>query len=76
MRFIFCTYIEMFPINKKNKKGKVNKNILHFQISSKPNVDILGIAVSMWGKHEFETILISNDVMNIQDGIGKGFGSR
>ena len=27
-------------------------------------------------KHEFETIFTSNDVMNIQDRIGKGFGSR
>ena len=27
-------------------------------------------------RHEFETILISNDAMNTQDGIGKGIGSR
>ena len=26
-------------------------------------------------KHTFETIFTSNDVMNIQDEIGKGFGS-
>ena len=28
------------------------------------------------GGGDFETIFTSNDVMNIQDGIGKGFGSR
>ena len=27
-------------------------------------------------KNEFETILTSKDVMNIQDGIGKGLGTR
>ena len=30
----------------------------------------------MWIKHEFETIFTCNYVINIQDGIGKGFGSR
>ena len=27
-------------------------------------------------KHNFETIFTSDDVLNIQDAIGKGFGSR
>ena len=30
----------------------------------------------MFKKHEFETIITSNDVINIQDGIGKGIGFR
>ena len=30
----------------------------------------------MWVNHEFETIFTSNDVMNIQYEIGKGFGCR
>ena len=30
----------------------------------------------MWKQHGFETIFTSNDVMNIQDYIGKEFGSR
>ena len=29
----------------------------------------------MWKKHNFETIFTYDDVMNIQDAIGKGFGS-
>ena len=30
----------------------------------------------LYSKHEFETIFTSNDVINIQYGIGKGFGYR
>ena len=30
----------------------------------------------MWKQHYFETIITSNDVINIQDAIGKGFGPR
>ena len=29
----------------------------------------------MWGKHDFETIFTSNDVVNIQDVIGNEFGT-
>ena len=54
----------------------MNKNIFYFKLSIKLNVDIDGIIVYMWGKHEFETIFTYNDIMNIQYGIGKGFGSR
>ena len=39
------------------------------------NVDILGIIVYMWKRNDFETILTSNDVLNIQDTPGKRFGS-
>ena len=46
-------------------KVKVNKNSFYTF-----NVNILGITVSMWKQHDFETIFSSNDVMNIQDGIG------
>ena len=77
MRFFLCIEIEMLSIIylKIWKKYK-QKNLFCFELSSKPNVDIDGITVSMWGKHEFETIFTSNDVMNIQGGIGKRFGYR
>ena len=52
------------------------KNYAHyFELSSKPNVNILDIIVSMW-KHVFEIIVNSNGGMNIQYGIGKVFGYR
>ena len=54
---------------------QANKNIFHFELSSKPNVCILGITVSMWKHHDFETILNYNDVMIIRDGIGNGLWS-
>ena len=54
----------------------MNKNSFYFELSSKPNFDTLGIALSMWKCHDFETILTSNDVMNIQYDIRKEFGSR
>ena len=52
---------------------KVNKNIFYFELSSKPNVDILGISFYMWKQHDFETMFTSNDVMKIQNYIGKEF---
>ena len=54
----------------------MNRNISYFELGNKPNVDVVGIAVSMWEKYEFETIFSSNDVMNIQYGIFKGFRHR
>ena len=57
------------------KKLQVNKNMFYFELSSKPNVDILGIIVSMWKQLYFETIFNSNDVMNIQFSVVKIFGS-
>ena len=46
------------------------------EISGKTKFDIYGMKVSMWVKYEFETVFTSNDVMNFQGGIGKGFWSR
>ena len=56
-------------------KVNVNQNMFYFELSSKPNVDIYGITVSIYKKREFETIFTSNYVMNIQYEIGEGFGS-
>ena len=66
----------MLPIQNKSytKKVRVNKYIFHFELSSNPNVDKLGITISMW-KYDFETILTYNYFMNIQDGIVNEFGS-
>ena len=50
------------------------KNIFYFELSSKPNFDLDSITISMCKTHVFETIFISNDVMNIQYGIGRRFG--
>ena len=57
-------------------KVQAKKNIFYFELSSKPNFDTVGIAVSMWKKHESETIFTYNDVINILYGIGNGFGYR
>ena len=66
----------MFSVQKKEDMKQVQVKIyFYFELSSKPNGDILGIAVTMW-KKDFETIFTYNDVMNIQDSIEKGFGSR
>ena len=52
----------------------MNKNTFYFDLISKPNVDILIITVSMCKWYDFETNSTSNDVMNIQNFIGKVFG--
>ena len=75
MSFVLCTDIEMLSI-KKRTKSRVKKNIFYFEIIIKPNVDIVGITVSVLKNNEFETIFTSNDITNIQDRNGKGFGSR
>ena len=48
----------------------------YFELITKPNVEIIGITVYMWKRYDFEIIYTSNDVMNIQDAIGKVFGYR
>ena len=58
------------------KKVQADQNIFYFDIGFKPNSDIIGITVSMQKHHDFEIIFNSNNVMNIQDVIGKRFGSR
>ena len=57
------------------KKIKLKNNIYYYEVSIKPYVDTVGITVYMWKQHRFETILTSDDVLNIQDSIGKGFVS-
>ena len=37
-------------------------------------VNIIYITLSIWKRHNFETIFTSNDVLNIQDSIGNLFG--
>ena len=73
-----CAHILKKNQLKRNKiwKSTSEQNIFYFELSSKNNVGILGITVSMWEKHDLETIFTSNDVMNIQDGIRNGFSYR
>ena len=65
----------MLSIQQKNDK-LISEQKNYFDLSSEPNVDIVDITVSIWNKHEFEEIFTSNDVINIQNGIGNVFGSR
>ena len=53
-------------------KVQVRNNIYYYEVSIKPNVDIIVIVVSMWRQHKST----SDDVLKIQYDIGKGFGSR
>ena len=54
-------------------KVQVKNDIFYYELSRKSNVYIIGITLSMWKQHNFETIFTSNDVLNIQDEIEKGF---
>ena len=54
----------------------MNNKIYCYEFSSQPNVDLIGITLYMCNQHVFETILNFDDVLNIQDYIGKIFGSR
>ena len=58
------------------KKVQVNNKIFFCKVINKPNIDILGITISMWKQQIFETIYTNYYVLNIQDTTGKGFGSR
>ena len=56
-------------------KVQVKNNIYYYEVSIKTNVEIIDITVSMWENYIFEAIFTSDDVLNIQYAIGKGFGS-
>ena len=73
IKFVLCTETKLLFI----QKGRIITEIQVKQILStfKTNVDIIGITVSIWKIYDFETIFTSNDVTNIQDAIGKYFGS-
>ena len=75
--FVLCADIKTKSIQNKEDITKVQVKIyiFYFGLSSKTNVDILGITVSKLKQHYFETIFTSNDVINIQDTIGKLFES-
>ena len=62
--------------NIENMKKVQVKNNFYFEFISKPNVDTIVITVYMWKQYDFETIYISNDVVNIHYTIGKVFGSQ
>ena len=55
-------------------KVQVNKNIFYFELSSKSNVGILGITVSMQVKHEFKlsSLLIILSIFKIE--LARGLG--
>ena len=57
----------MLSIQKKGyiKKCRTKIYTFYFELSSKTNVDIICIAVSMQKRHDFETVFTSDDVMNI-----------
>ena len=57
-------------------KLQVNKGIFKFELTFKTNVDMIDITVYMWKRRDIETIFTSNDVMNIQNYIGKGLVSQ
>ena len=58
------------------KKLKVNNNIYYYELSSIPNVGIIGITLYMWKRHNLEIVFTSVYVLNIQDYIAKLFGSQ
>ena len=39
-------------------KVQVNNNIFYFELNSKLNVDIIGITVSTWKRHNLKTIFM------------------
>ena len=65
-------------VNPKDRKYELVQlgKTFYFELITKPNVEIIGITVYMWKRYDFEIIYTSNDVMNIQDAIGKVFGYR
>ena len=64
------------PKEIKYEKIQMKKTVFYSDLIGKPNVEIKVITVSMWQWHDFETILTSNDVTNIQNSIGQVFASQ
>ena len=55
-------------------KVQLNNSFFYYELTSTTNSYIIGITVSIWKQHNFETIFTFNDVLNIQYDIGNGFG--
>ena len=64
----------LIPKEENITKSQVSINIFYFELSFKPNVDIMGIKVYNCKSREIETIFTYIDVMSIQYFIGNGFG--
>ena len=58
------------------KNLQVKNNIYYYEVSSKPNVDIIGITVFTRKQNIFETVFTSYYVLYIQYSIGNWFGYR
>ena len=76
IRFVLYTETEIMLIQTEDNMTKVplNNNIYYNKVSSKPNIDIIGIIVTLWENYNFETIFTSDDILNIQYAAGKIFG--
>ena len=75
-KFILWAETEILLIQNEENMTKVNVNndIYYYEFMSQPNFELIGITVSMWKQHNFENIFNSDDVLNIQDSIGKFLG--
>ena len=73
-----CKETKILPIQKEENMTKiqVNNNIYYHEVISKPNFYIIVIALCMWKQNHFETTFNSDNRLNIQYVILKGFGSR
>ena len=67
IRFVLCLETEITSTKEEEnmKKLKVNNNIYYDKVSNKPKKFIIGITLSMWKQHTFESIFTSDDVLNI-----------
>ena len=52
----------------------MNNIVFYYELSSKPNVDIICTILYMCKQHNFEIIFTYIDVLSIEYIIGKGFG--
>ena len=51
-------------------KAQVNNYIYYYEVIGKPRDYIIGYILSIWKEHISETILTSDDVLNIKYAIG------
>ena len=73
IRLVLCTEYEMMLIQKEKNMTKVeaNDNIYYYEVSIKPNIEIIGISVYLRKQHNFEPYLLLMISLKLKMSLGR-----
>ena len=77
-RIVLCTQDEYDLLKNTSNCTETewkDNSFLH-ELTSLPNHELKGVTVSMWTKHNFESKITLDDVKNLNNALGSGYGQR